>query len=75
VNDISLLNKFVNNEATAGALINIVARKCLNFDEKLKKYNDYKKEFTLEYLANMLNISSVSLRLYIKKINSLILRE
>ena len=75
MNDISLTNKFVNSEATAGALINIAARKCLNFDERLKKYNDYKREFTLEYLANILNISSVSLRLYIKNINSLILRE
>jgi len=75
MNDISLTNKFINSEATAGALINIAARKCLNFDEKLKKYNDYKREFTLEYLANILNISSVSLRLYIKNINSLILRE
>jgi len=70
--DISLTNKFVNSEATAGALINIAARRCLGFDEKLKKYNDYKKEFTLEYLANILNISSVSLRLYIKKLKEVI---
>jgi transcription initiation factor TFIIIB Brf1 subunit/transcription initiation factor TFIIB len=75
MNDISLTNKFVRSEATAGALINLAARKCLNFDEKLKKYHDYRREFTLEYLADMLNISSVSLRLYIKNINSLILRE
>jgi len=73
MNDISLTNKFVNSEATAGALINIAARKCLNFDERLKKYNDYKKEFTLEYLAKiLLNISSVSLRLYIKKLKEVI---
>jgi transcription initiation factor TFIIIB Brf1 subunit/transcription initiation factor TFIIB len=73
--DISLINKFVSNEATAGALINIAARKCLIFDEKLKKYNDYKKEFTLEYLANILNISSVSLRLYIKKLKEVIMSD